>query len=228
VNTTPAKKFRLIQAVFSVIVIIAFFVPWVSWEKKMISGADMPKGDFFRISHESFGLSNPFPQFDGALILLWLIPAFAIIALALTLFKKSSSLAACVTGILVLSLVTMYILFTNVLSDLGATYKHEIGIFLTIFAGTGIILASSANWPVKISMLLLGPLVTYLGFTAASSHLENQKFDDTANTSSAYTVNALDLIREFQANDSLANAKYREQIITVNGNTRRCKRIKRR
>ena len=34
---------------------------------------------------------------------------------------------------------------------------------------------------------------------------------------SAYTVWSQDLIREFRENDSLANTKYREQILTVTG-----------
>jgi hypothetical protein len=45
----------------------------------------------------------------------------------------------------------------------------------------------------------------------------NEEFDDTAAAQSAYTVSAQDLINTYQSNDSLANAIYREQIITVQG-----------
>jgi hypothetical protein len=45
----------------------------------------------------------------------------------------------------------------------------------------------------------------------------NETFDDTASLKSAYTVNAQDLINAYQTNDSVANATYREQIITVQG-----------
>lgn len=42
-------------------------------------------------------------------------------------------------------------------------------------------------------------------------------FDDTATQKAAYTFNATAFINEFQQNDSAANKKYAEQIITVNG-----------
>lgn len=48
-------------------------------------------------------------------------------------------------------------------------------------------------------------------------YIMNETFDDTAATQSAYTVSAQDLINAYQTNDSLANATYREQIITVQG-----------
>ncbi|GDX42928.1 hypothetical protein LBMAG22_14570 [Bacteroidota bacterium] len=48
-------------------------------------------------------------------------------------------------------------------------------------------------------------------------YIMNETFDDTAATQSAYTVSAQDLINAYQTNDSLANAAYREQIITVQG-----------
>ena len=52
---------------------------------------------------------------------------------------------------------------------------------------------------------------------AAYWYIMNEKFDDTAAAQSAYTVSAQDLINAYQSNDSLANATYREQIITVQG-----------
>ncbi len=48
-------------------------------------------------------------------------------------------------------------------------------------------------------------------------YIFTDKFEDTAKQKAAYTFNALDLIKEFQQNDSAANKKYAEQIITVNG-----------
>jgi hypothetical protein len=70
------------------------------------------------------------------------------------------------------------------------TWKKKIVIGL----GVGILLAGAAYW-----------------------YIMNEKFEDTATTESAYTVNAIDLIDMFQSADSAANAKYSEQIITVNG-----------
>lgn len=212
---TPAKWTAII---LSALLTIAFFLPWVSWDQKSISGADMPGQNFFRISETSFGLANPFPQFDMAVVALWLIPVLAIMTLVLALLNKKISFTATFTGILALCLVTFYILYSGVLRDLGASDSLKIGIYLTIFSAAGLILADAQGWLKKIIWLVIGPVLTYAGFYAASKQLENEKFEDTANSKTAYTVNALDLIKEFQANDSLANAKYQEQIVVVNGN----------
>lgn len=48
-------------------------------------------------------------------------------------------------------------------------------------------------------------------------YVATEKFADTNDREAAYTVDALDFIREFHANDSAANAKYRDKIITVTG-----------
>jgi tRNA_anti-like len=42
-------------------------------------------------------------------------------------------------------------------------------------------------------------------------------YKDTNERKAAYTVNGQDFIKEFQQNDSIANKKYTEKIITVNG-----------
>lgn len=44
-----------------------------------------------------------------------------------------------------------------------------------------------------------------------------QKFEDTGKQVSAFTISAVDLINEFRQNDSVANKKYAEKIIIVNG-----------
>lgn len=48
-------------------------------------------------------------------------------------------------------------------------------------------------------------------------YLFTQKFNDTNSQRAVYTLNALDLIKEFQKSDSLANKKYAEKIIIVTG-----------
>jgi hypothetical protein len=214
-NRNPA---RWLLVVLLVILIIVFFIPWVLWDKIPVSGADLPLGNFFGIAESIFGLSNPFPQFNPGITALWLIPVLAFISLLLALFNKTVSFIATITGILALGTATLYILFSNVLSDLGVQYSLQIGIYITFLAAGGIILAGSQGWLAKIVLLLIVPAITWIGFYVASGYLEDEKHPDTANTAAAYTVNAIDLIREFQTNDSLANAKYREKIITVNGN----------
>ncbi len=201
----------------SAILFIAFFITWVSWDKTAITGSDMPSGDFFKTSDEQFNLANPFPQTHTAMQVLWLIPAFAIVTILLAWKNKRYALIASLAAILALSLTTIYVLFTNVLIDLGVTRSYGIGFYLTIVAAAGIIIASSQGWGKKIAWLLIGPVAVYIGFTFAKGYLENEIHADTSNASADYTINASDLIKEFQANDSLANAKYREKIVTVNG-----------
>lgn len=48
-------------------------------------------------------------------------------------------------------------------------------------------------------------------------YIFSEKFVDTSQTKADYTMNALDLIHEFEKNDSIANKKYAEKIIIVNG-----------
>lgn len=58
-------------------------------------------------------------------------------------------------------------------------------------------------------LLIAGAVAVYFIFT--------EKFSDTSKREAAYTVNAMDFLKEFQKSDSLANKKYAEQIITVRG-----------
>ena len=58
-------------------------------------------------------------------------------------------------------------------------------------------------------LVLAGCIGIYLIFT--------QKFEDTGKQVAAYTIAANDLIKEFQQNDSIANKKYAEKIVLVNG-----------
>lgn len=218
-NSSTAGKWLLI--LFAAILLIAFFIPWVAWDAKKITGADMAQGNFFRISEAEYGLANPFPTFDFVTVFTWLIPVSAVITLLLAFLNKKALIPSLIAGIVALSLLTNYYLFTNVLGDLGVNHSLEIGFYITILGAAGIILANPSrgvrDWLVKLVALVAGPAIMYFGFVATSSYLENEKHEDTANTASAYTVTALDLIREFQANDSAANAKYRDQVITVSG-----------
>lgn len=58
-------------------------------------------------------------------------------------------------------------------------------------------------------LLVIGSVVVWYIFT--------DKFTDTNEREAAYTVNAIDFMKEFIQNDSLANSKYSEKIIVVNG-----------
>jgi len=48
-------------------------------------------------------------------------------------------------------------------------------------------------------------------------YVATEKFSDTTDRKAAFTVNAIDFIREFEKNESEANKKYKDKIVTVNG-----------
>src|SRR5688572_19805976 len=59
-----------------------------------------------------------------------------------------------------------------------------------------------------IAIVIIGGIYAYYA---------TQKYADTKNVNAAYTVNAIEFIREFQNDTKAANAKYTNEIITVNG-----------
>lgn len=65
--------------------------------------------------------------------------------------------------------------------------------------------------------LLIGGLAIVIILAVVYIIVATEKFTPTKERKAAYTTNAISFIREFRANDSLANNKYREKIITVNG-----------
>ena len=60
-------------------------------------------------------------------------------------------------------------------------------------------------------------LVLFMVGIAWVWYVLTEKYSDTSKIAAAYTVNALDLIHEFERNDSLANKKYVEKMMVVNG-----------
>ena len=69
-------------------------------------------------------------------------------------------------------------------------------------------------WLKKILIAFL--LLVAIG-AAIYWYIATEKFADTKDRKAVYTVNAIDFIREFEGNDSAANKKYTDKIITVNG-----------
>ncbi|MCY7293285.1 MAG: OB-fold putative lipoprotein [Ferruginibacter sp.] len=68
-----------------------------------------------------------------------------------------------------------------------------------------------------LKRILLVGIVLLIAGGIAIWYIFTEKFTDTSKETAAYTVNAMDLIKEFQDNDSISNKKYTEKIITVNG-----------
>ena len=69
-------------------------------------------------------------------------------------------------------------------------------------------------WLKKLLVIILvlfvaGGVIIYLIFT--------EKFEDTGKQAAVFSISADELIKEFQTNDNVANKKYVEKIILVNG-----------
>ena len=75
----------------------------------------------------------------------------------------------------------------------------------------------SAKTKPRYKYLLIGLLIILLTGLTIVWYIFTEKFSDTAKHQSDFTVNAMDFIKEFQLNDSAANKKYIEKIVTVNG-----------
>jgi hypothetical protein len=60
-------------------------------------------------------------------------------------------------------------------------------------------------------------LVFFIVAVAWIWYVFNEKYADTTQITPAFSVTALDLIHEFEKNDSLANKKYAEKIMVVSG-----------
>ncbi len=220
--TRPHTDKKWLPALFALVLAGSFFIPWVNWAGTPMPGYAMPAGEFFSVSATKFGLSNPYPKLEFTFYIFWLIPAAAIATLMLAVMGKKTSLAAGIAGVLTLSLAVVYILFTNILLQLGVgkslLSSLGFGIYLTIISAVGLILAGIAGRkPVKAFLIVGPPVIVWLVFTILSKQLEGEKYGDTAGVESAYTVYGPDMITEFKNNDSTANAKYRDKIITVTG-----------
>lgn len=68
-----------------------------------------------------------------------------------------------------------------------------------------------------VKKLLIAGLILAVIAAGIYWYIATEKFSDTKDSKTAFTVNAIDFIREFRTDDSAANKKYQEKIITVNG-----------
>jgi uncharacterized membrane protein len=69
----------------------------------------------------------------------------------------------------------------------------------------------------RLKKIGIAALVVLLAGGAAVWYIFTEKFADTKQRKADFTVNAMDLLKEFQQGDSAANKKYAEKIIVVNG-----------
>ena len=68
-----------------------------------------------------------------------------------------------------------------------------------------------------LKKLLIAGLVLAIIGAGIYWYVATEKFADTKGRKAAYTVDAVDFIREFEKDDKAANSKYVNKIITVNG-----------
>jgi hypothetical protein len=205
--------------------LISFFLPWVSWDGSRVSGYGMPAGDFFATSEARFGLANPFPKLSFSFAIFWLIPALAILTTGAIFLKKKSVPFSFMAGALSLALLTVFILFTGILIDLGVGTgvwsMLKPAAFIQAISATGLILLA---FPVKtvvpkIAWLLVGPVIAWGSFKAGEKYIMGETHTATEQVKADHTIAADELIREFLANDTAANKKYLEKVVVVNGKT---------
>lgn len=214
----------MLQLLFAAVLLVTYFLPWVSWDGTAVKGAAMATGDFFSISEKKFGLGNPFPKLSFSFYVFWLIPALAAVTVALLLIKKSTVPAANVAGALSITLFTVFYLFTGTLIDLGVgksvfSMLQPAG-YIHLLAAAGIICTAVPvkNWIPRVFWLLIGPVLAYSGYKIGEKMIMSETHEATENIKADYTVSSDELIREFLANDTATNKKYIDKMLVVNGN----------
>ena len=218
---------KWLPALFAAILAVSFFLPWVEWKETVLSGNAMPSGVFFSEAKEKFGVDNPFPQFSFAFKIFWVIPVAALVVIAFLLLKKNIMWPAIVAGLLSLSLVLVYFLFSKSMVDQLGVSKSVWAItkpwlFIHILAAVAIVLsAGEGKWVLKSGLVLATALVSFVGFTIVSKQVEkkilNETFETTDTIKADYTLSSGELIKEFMTNDTAANKKYLEKVLAVSG-----------
>jgi len=214
---------RWLPAIASGVVLIVFFLPWVSWAGTAVSGYEFPSGKFFAVSADKFSLSNPMPGLSFSFAIFWLIPVLAAVTIGLTAAGKNSNWTAWITALLSLSLAAVYILFSKTLVDLGVG-QSVFGllsplIFVFIAAAVLLVFSTRISLLKKAGLALAGPVFAIAGFMIIQQKIAGEEFSDTAKVKADFTVTADALMKEFAAGDSAANKKYLEKIIEVKGKT---------
>jgi hypothetical protein len=222
-NSRSSQNINWLQFLFGILLLLSFFLAWVSWDGIAVAGYQLPSGSFFKTSETKFGLVNPFPAFSFALYAFWLIPVLTIIIIAFTFLQKRTVLISYITGAMSLSMITVFILFTGTLIDLGVGKNVwamlKISAWVHAIAAIGLILTAGpvkSHLP-KLFWLLTGPVLAYGSYKLGEKYVMNETFKPTDQVKADYTLNAPDLIREFVINDTAANKKYHEKTIIVNG-----------
>lgn len=212
-----SKPALILIAAAAIVLAGAFFLPWVKWDDTAVAGSAIANGTFFQTTETDFGLANPFPALAPAMMALWALPLLALLSVVMVIWLRRPTLVPVLAGMIGIGLVTLFVLFSGSLVDLGVNYTVQPGLLISGLASALLVLVAARSWLLKIALILVIPLATYAGFSYATGQVEEQEFESSANLESDFAVNADALISEFRANDSLANAKYREKLVTVSG-----------
>lgn len=216
-----------ISVLAAALLAVSFFLPWVMWKDAALSGNSMPAGQFFAAANDKFGVDNPFPQISFVFKIFWLVPVAAFAVIVLALLKKNIFWPAVVAGLLSLSLVLVYFLFSKSMVDqLGVSESvwamTKPWLFVNAAAAVAVVLtAGDGRWILKAGLVLVTIAATVIGFNIASKQAEKKIFDEaftsTDNIKADYIFSADDMLKEFLANDTAANKKYTEKVLEVNG-----------
>jgi tRNA_anti-like len=223
-NNNSYDKRETAQGLFAILTFISFFLPWVNWDGFTVTGSGLPAGTFFETAEKTGGPSNPFPQFSLGLYIFWLVPVLAALSVVLIVLKKHKAIVSFLTAGLGLALVTVYILFSATLLDLGIgsslTSMLQPALYLHIIAATGLVITATGpkHFGVKLAWFLAGPLLAFGGYSIGEYFIMNETYVATRDVKTDYTINAADLLKEFAGNDTATNKKYLDKTLLVKGN----------
>lgn len=222
-SNNKQSPLSLVHLVLAIVLLVTYFLPWVSWDGTAVKGAAMASGDFFSISEKRFGLGNPFPKLSFSFYVFWLIPALSAATAALVFIKKPTVPVAYIAGALSITLFTVFYLFTGTLIDLGVGKSVfsmlEPAGYVHVLAAAGLIFTAIPvkKWLPRLIWLLIGPVLAYSGYKIGEKMIMSETHEATENVKADYTVTANDLIHEFLANDTATNKKYVDRMLIVNG-----------
>ncbi len=210
---------KWLTIICSAVLLITFFLPWVNWDGSPVAGYAMATGDLFKISEAKLALANPFPKLSFTFLAFWLIPALAIVIIFLSVSNKKTGLIPFITAALSLSLITLYILFTDFGVGKNVLGLMSIASWAHIVAAIGLVFLSVGSLLKKIIWVVIGPVFVFSSFKLIEKKLMSETHTATENVKADYTIGAAELIKEFTANDTATNKKYSDKMLAVTGNT---------
>jgi tRNA_anti-like len=210
---------KWLTIICSGVLLITYFLPWVYWDGSKVAGYAMATGDLFKIAEAKFALANPFPKLSFTFLTFWLIPVLAIVITFLSVNNKKTSLVPFLTTALSLSLITLYILFTDFGVGKNALGLMSVAAWAHVIAAIGLVFFSAGSLLKKLIWVVIGPVFVFASFKLIEKKLMAETHAATENVKSDYTIGAAELIKEFAINDTATNKKYSDKMLSVVGTT---------